>query len=92
MVRNSHKYMFIIGHTKKPCAQGNLGSQVESVPRRLLDGLLQTAGRPCGGVDDLPTKVGPLAFDHALFGNPVGGGKQRAQTLMAADHIRKRGG
>ena len=60
------------------------------MPCRLPDGVRQPAGRPCGGVDDLPTEVSPLALDHALLGYPVGSDEQGPQALVAAHYIRKR--
>ena len=58
--------------------------------RRLLDGLPQPGRRPSGGINDLPTEVGPLGGHHQLLGYPLGRGEQRAQALMAAHHIGQR--
>src|SRR5208283_5517289 len=90
MVHRRRKHMLIVGDAEKLCTQRDLGSEIENVPRRLSDGLLQPAGRPCGGVDNLPTEVGPLALYYALLGYPLDRREERAQALMAAHHISQR--
>ena len=90
MVHHTHQHVFVIGDAEKPCPQRNLGCQVKTVTRRFLDGLLQPACRPAGGINDLPAQVGPLGGHHQLLGDPLGGDKQRAQALMAAHHISQR--
>ncbi len=92
VVRDGHQHVFIVGDAEKLCAQWDLGGQIEVVPRRLPDSLVQPAGRPCGRVDNLPAEVGSLALDHPLLGYPVGGDEQRAQALVTAHDIGKRGG
>jgi hypothetical protein len=91
MVHRGHQHVLVLGDAEKPCPQRDLGCQVKTVPRRLLDGLTQPARRPCGAINDLPTQVGPLGGHHQLLGYPPGGGKQCAQALMAAHHIGQRG-
>ena len=90
MVHRGHQHMLVIGDAEKPCPQRDLGRQVKTVTRRLLDGLTQPARRPAGGINDLPAEVGPLSRHHQLLGYPLGRRKQRAQALMAAHHIGQR--
>ena len=75
---------------EKPCPQGDLGCQIERVTRRGVDGLIQPARRPAGGIDDVPAEVGPLGRHHQLPRYSLDRGEQRAQALLAAHHIAQR--
>ncbi|GAA4294985.1 hypothetical protein GCM10023161_45100 [Mycobacterium paraffinicum] len=90
MVHHADQHVIIVGDPEKPCPQRYLGCQVKRVSRRLLDGLNQPARRPSGGLDDLPAHVGPLDGHDPLLGYAVRCGDQRAQALMACDHVGQR--
>ena len=90
MVRHGHQHVFVVADAEKPCLHGDLGRQVKRVTRHGGDGLTQLGFRPAGGIDDGPTKVGPLGGDHDLLGYALGRRKQRAQALMSAHHIGQR--
>ena len=66
MVHHAHQHVFVIADAEKCCPQRDLGCQVKRVTRSFLDGLTQLACRPIGGIDDIPTEVGPLGRHHHL--------------------------
>ena len=90
MVHHGHQHMFVIGEAEKCCPQRDLGGQIKTVTRRLLDGLLQPARRPAAGINNIPTEVGPLGRNDQLPGYALGRRKQGAQALLAAHHIGQR--
>ena len=90
MVHHRHQHMLIVGDAEKPCPQRDLGRQIKRLTHHRVDGLLQPAFRPAGGIDDLPTEVGPLDRHDHLLRDPVGRREQRAQALMTAHHIGQR--
>jgi 2-alkenal reductase len=57
--------MTVIGDTKKRCTQGDFGGQVERVPRRFFDGLIQPACRPGGGINTLVIRGSGSTPDQA---------------------------
>ncbi len=91
MVHHGHQHVLVLADAEKPCPQRDLGRQVKRVTRRGVDGLTQPARRPAGGINDVPTEIGPLGGHHQLLGYPLGRGKQRAQAFVAVHHIGQRG-
>ena len=90
MVHHGHQHVFVVGEAEKPCPQRDLGGQVERVPRRGVDGLLQPACRPADGINDVPAEFGAARSHHHLSGDAIGSGNQGAQAFMAIHHIGKR--
>ncbi len=82
--------MLVVGETEKPGTDRYLGFQVEVVRHGGPDGLHQLVHRPTTTVNHLPPEIGRSSRQHHLLGQPVGRGKNRAQRLMAADHVRQR--
>ena len=71
MVHHRHQHVLVLADAEKPCPQRDLSRQVKRATRRGADGLLQPAGRPAGGIDDIPAEVGPLdAAPPAAAGSP----------------------
>src|ERR1700757_2685574 len=63
--------MFIVRDTEKRCLHWDLGGQVKLVARRGVDGLIQPALRPPGGIDDVPPEIGsPRRPHHPPRGSP----------------------
>ena len=90
MVHHGHQHVLVLGDAEKPCPQRDLGRQIKRVTRRRADVLTQPAFRPAGGINDLPTKLGPLNRGNHLLGCSLGRHEQRAQAFMAAHHIGQR--
>ena len=82
MVHHGHQHVLVVGDAEKPCPQRDLGGQIKRVTRRGVDGLIQPACRPAGGIDDLPAEVGPL--DRAP--PPAGVSPRPPQTACAGSH------
>ncbi len=90
MVHHRHQHMLVVGDAEKPCPQRDLGCQIETVTRHRPDGLTQPVCRPAGGINDLPTQLGPLSRHHHLLRDPLGAANNVRSDLMAAHHIGQR--
>ncbi len=87
MVHRGHQHMLVLGKAEKPCPQRDFGCEMETAVAHLCQRLTQPAVRPAAGIDNIPTKVGPLDRDDQLLGYPLDGREHRAQALVAARHI-----
>ncbi|BBY10352.1 hypothetical protein MMARJ_10920 [Mycobacterium marseillense] len=90
VVHDDHQQVLVPGDREKPGPNGDLGCQVKGVARRLLDGVVQPARRPCGGIDDVPAEFGALDGHDLLSGRAFVRREQGAQALMAAHHVGQR--
>ncbi len=90
MVHHDHQHVHVVGDAEKPCPQRDLGCQVKRVTGRGADRLFQPAGRPPGGINDLPAEVGSLRVHHQLLRQPLGCDEQRPQALVACHHVAQR--
>ncbi|SON63984.1 hypothetical protein MSIMFI_05515 [Mycobacterium simulans] len=87
MVHHQHQHMLLLSHPQQLGPQRDLARQIETVPRLLLDRLLQLRPRPTPSIDDLPTEIRPLHRHDHLLSYPIDSHKHRAQTLMTTHHI-----
>ncbi|BCZ24639.1 hypothetical protein MTY59_44940 [Mycobacterium senriense] len=90
VVHHDHQHVFVLGDREKLCPYGDFGCQVECVAGRRLDGVVQLAGRPCGGVHDVPAEFGALDGHHHLLGGSLVRREQGAQAFVAAHHVGQR--
>ncbi len=91
VVDHRHQHVLVVVAPEKPCAQGDLGGQVEGVARCLVGGLRQPGRRPPRRVDDLPIDLGAFGLEHHLSGCPVGRREQGTQALVAGHHVAQGG-
>ena len=89
-MHHRRQHMLVLADPENPCPQRNLARQIERVARHFLDGILQSAFRPAGGIDDIPAEIGPLNRDHHLLRCAPRRDEHRAQALVAAHHVAQR--
>lgn len=83
MVHHGHQHVLVVCRPKHLCPQGDLVGEVETVPCRLLDPLLQPVGRPTDSIDDFPAEFSLLGGNDQLLRRAVYRREQRAQALVA---------
>ncbi|BCP05284.1 hypothetical protein MINTM019_27400 [Mycobacterium paraintracellulare] len=91
VVYRDHEQVLVLGDGEKPCPNRDFGRQIEGVASYRLDGVVQPARRPRGGIDDLPAEFGALGGHDLLPGRAFVRREQGAQALMTAHHVGQRG-
>ena len=92
MVHHRNQHVLVLAEAEKRCPQRDLVGKIEAVARRRADGLIQPAGRPPAGVNDVPAAMirSPLWRQYQLLRDPVWRREQGAQAFVPVDHVGQR--